>query len=155
MSIIKDTVHDLDLNKLPKRLAEYELLIEAAQPCFDLTHKKLEEACKVHANDLMVYDMMLQECKTIEETIKFKVEEVESLIFKRLNETNKKVLGTTEIKQYIKSDPQYVAAMEILLEVNLTRRRLESIVEALKSLGWSLGHIVKLRIAQLEDTILW
>ena len=65
-----------------------------------------------------------------------------------------RALGTRDIQQYIKSEPQYVAAQTILLEVQHTKRRLEAIVEALKSLGWSLNNIVKLRIAQLEHVTL-
>jgi hypothetical protein len=102
----------------------------------------------------MFYDVMLQECKTIEETIREKVEQVEASLYRRINENNQKALGVRETQLYVKSEPQYIDAMEILLEVVHTKRRLESIVEALKSMGWSLGHIVKLRIAQLENTIL-
>jgi len=154
MSIIQETTRELNLNIVPAKIALYEQLIDAAEPCFELNNKKLEDAVKIHSKDLMFYDLMLQECKTIEETIKTKVEEIESSCYKRISEGNKKALGTTEIKQYIKSEPKYVSAMEILLEVQHTKRRLESIVEALKSLGWSLSNIVKLRIAQLEKTIL-
>lgn len=154
MSIIQETSRELNLSKVPSRIALYEQLIDAAEPVFELSGKNLEEACKNHAKDLMFYDMMFQECKTIEETIRMKVEEIESSLYKRINDSNQKALGTREIQQYIKSEPQYVSAMEILLEVVHTKRRLESIVEALKSLGWSLANIVKLRIAQLEKTIL-
>jgi hypothetical protein len=154
MSIVSDTKRDVNLNKIPGRIELYEQLIDAAETCFTLEGRNLEDACKNHAKDLMFYDMMLQECKTIEETIREKVEEVEATLYRNINESNKKALGTREIQLYVKSEPQYVQAMEILLEVVHTKRRLESIVEALKSMGWSLGHIVKLRISQLENTVL-
>jgi hypothetical protein len=154
MSVVSETKVEINLNKIPSRLALYEQLCDAAEPCFELNGKHLEDVCKTHAKDLMFYDMMLQECKTIEETIRARIEEIESTLYKRLNETSNRALGTTDIKQYIKAEPQYVQAYEILLEVVHTKRKLESIVEALKSLGWSIGHIVKLRIAQLEKTTL-
>lgn len=154
MSIIAETKREINLNKIPARMKLYEELIDAAEACFELEGKNLEDACKNHSKDLMFYDMMLQECKTIEETIRVKVEEIESSLYRKINDSNQKALGTREIQQYVKSEPQYVDAMEILLEVVHTKRRLESIVEALKGLGWSLGHIVKLRIAQLENTVL-
>lgn len=153
-SIVQSTKRELNLSKVPARMAVYEELIEAAEICFELGGKNLEGVCRNHARDLMTYDMMLQECKTIEETIRVKIEELESSLYRKINDTSQKALGVREIQQYIKSEPQFVAASEILLEVLHTKRRLESIVEALKSLGWSLGHIVKLRIAQLEKTIL-
>ena len=102
----------------------------------------------------MFYDLMLQECRTIEETIRVKVDEIESSLFRKLNETSQRALGTRDIQQYIKSDSQFVAAQEIMLEVVHVKRQLEAIVEALKSMGWSLNNIVKLRIAQLEGATL-
>jgi len=155
MSIVSDTFQEVNLNKIPARIALYEQLCDAAEPCFELNGKHLEDVCKNHAKDLMFYDMMLQECKTIEDTIRLKIEEVESSLYRHLNENNgNRALGTTDIKQYIKSEPRYVQAYEILLEVVHVKRKLEAIVEALKSLGWSIGHIVKLRIAQLEKITL-
>ena len=154
MSIVTDTKRELNLNKIPNRIELYEQLIDAAEPCFQLDGKSLEVACKNHAKDLMFYDQMLQECKTIEETIRGKIEEVEATLYKKINDSSQKALGTREIQLYVKSEPQYIDAMHILFEVVHTKRRLESIVEALKSLGWSLNNIVKLRIAQLENTIL-
>jgi hypothetical protein len=154
MSFIQDTKRELNLNKVPGRIVLYEQLIDAAEVCFELQGRNLEEACKTHAKDLMTYDQMLQECKTIEEAIKAKVEEIESDLYRQINETSQRALGPREIQQYIKSEPRYVNALEVLMEVQHTKRRLESIVEALKSMGWSLGHIVKLRIAQLQDTVL-
>jgi chaperonin cofactor prefoldin len=102
----------------------------------------------------MFYDVMLQECKSIEETIRYKIDELESTLYRNLNENSNRVLGTRDIQQYIKSDPQFVNAQEVLMEVIVVKRKLEAIVEALKSMGWSLNNITKLRIAQLEDAIL-
>jgi hypothetical protein len=154
MSVIKETIGELALKKVPARLALYEQLVENAESLFKLEGKSLEEACKEHAQNLMMYDLMLQECKTIEETIKVKTEEIESNLYRKYNESYQRALGTTEIKQYIKGDPSYISAYEILLEVNHIKRKLESVVEALKSMGWSLSHIVKLRVAQLGDDTL-
>lgn len=154
MSMISETKRELNLNKIPGRIALYEQLIDAAEPCFQLEGKGLENACKNHAKDLMFYDMMFQECKTIEETIKYMIEGLESSLYRKINDSSQKALGTREIQLYIKSEPQYISAVEILLEVVHTKRKLESIVEALKSMGWSLNNIVKLRIAQLENIIL-
>ena len=154
MSIVSDTKRELNLSKIPAQIDLYEQLISAAEPCFDLDGKSLETACKNHAKDLMFYNLMLQECKTIEETIRCRVEEIESDLYKRVGGGSQRALGVRETQQYVKSEPQYVNAMEVLLEVAHTKRKLEAIVEALQSLGWSLNNLVKLRIAQLENTIL-
>lgn len=154
MSVVKDAFIAINLNRVPDRIALYDQLCQAAEPMFELTGRKLEDACKSHAKDLKDFDSMLQECKTIEDAVRIKVEEVEGELYKKYNENNQRALSQRDIGQYIKGDPKYVAAYEILLEVVHQKRQLESIVEALKSMGWSLSHITKIRIAQLENTIL-
>lgn len=154
MSVVGETVGEIKLGRIPSRIATYEQLIEAAETVFQLNGRGLEELCKEHAQNLMFYDVMLQECRTIEETIKTKVEEIESQVFQKYHNNMSIKLNATEIRQYIKGDPDYVKAAEILLEVQHTRRRLEAIVEALKSMGWSINNITKLRIAQLDHVTL-
>lgn len=154
MSVVDETVSEIRLGKIPGRIAIYEQLIENAETVFQLSGRGLEELCKEHAQNLMFYDVTLQECKTIEETIKGKVEEIEGQLFQKYHSGMNLKLNTTEIRQYIKGDPQYVKACEILLEVQHTKRRLEAVVEALKSLGWSINNIVKIRIAQLDHVSL-
>ena len=88
MSVISETLAEVQLHKIPARVALYDQLIDAAEPCFTLNNTNLEQLCKNHAKDLLFYDLMLQECKTIEDTIRLKCEEVESRIFRRLNEFN-------------------------------------------------------------------
>lgn len=154
MTVVDETVSEIRLGKIPGRIAIYEQLIDGAEEVFKLEGKGLEECCKVHAQNLMFYDVMLQECKTIEETIKGKVDEIEGQLYQKYHSGMQLKLSTTDIRQYIKGDPAFVKACEILLEVQHTKRRLEAIVEALRSMGWSINNITKLRIAQLEHTIL-
>lgn len=154
MSIVDETINEIRLGKIPGRIALYEQLIENAESVFELAGKGLEECCKAHAQNLMFYDVMLQECKTIEETIKFKVEEIESQLYQKYHTGMQLKLSSTDIRQYIKGDPIFVKACEILVEVQHTKRRLEAVVEALKSMGWSINNIVKLRIAQIEHATL-
>jgi hypothetical protein len=153
MSIVKETIRSLNLNKVPERLALYEQLVQNAEPLFQLSGKGLEETCKEHAQNLMMYDLMLQECKTIEETIRAKMEEVEGELYQKY-QTGPRALSTTDIKNYIKGDPRYVNAFEILLEVSHSKRQLEAVVEALKSMGWSINNIVKIRVAELSHVTL-
>ena len=153
-SPISEIFGELDLNKIPKKIALYEDMILAAESILDLAEVKLEVACKDHAKNKMVYNLLFKECQTIEEAIKIKVESIESSLYKALNENNDRALGNRDINQYIKSDKRYLEANEILLEVMLVRKKLEAVVDAIESFGWSLNNIVKLRIAQLENVVL-
>lgn len=165
MSVLQDAVGSIALKRIPQRLELYEALIAAAEPTRDidtgqetgmfvLANRNLEEACKQHAQNVMTYSSMLQECKTIEDALKNRLEEIESELYKKLNENHSRALSQRDITVYLQSEPQVVEANKIMVEVILVRRKLEAIVDALKDMGWTLSHIVKLRVAQLEDTTL-
>lgn len=153
MSIVKDAIRSVQLSQIPAQLVIYEQLVQNAEPLFQLSNKGLEETCKEHAQNLMFYDLMFQECKTIEDTIRMKIDEIEGELYQKY-QGGQRALSSTDIKNYIKGDPRYVAALEILLEVAHVKRQLEAVVEALKSMGWSIANIVKLRVAQLEHITL-
>jgi hypothetical protein len=142
------------LAQIPDRLQIYDQLIAEAAPLFELKGKGLEEANKDHAQNLMFYDLMLQEAKTIEEYLKLKMEETEALLYRKYIESSARALGANDLKMYVRGDPEYVAANQILLDVAHTRKQLEAIVEAMKTMGWSLSNIVKLRVAQLDHIVL-
>ena len=154
MSVVSETKRAININKVPDRIALYEQLIEAAEPMFKLNGQNLEQACKEHAQNLMNYDLMLQECKAIEDTVRGRLDEIESELYRKYLENSSRALNTREIPQYIKGEPTYVAMYEIVLEVVNIKRQLEAIVEALKTMGWSLANIVKLRVAQLDHVTL-
>lgn len=142
------------LAKIADRLANYELIIKSSEPVFDMSGKKLEDLCKQQPQDLSMYNLILQECKTIEQYVETKAEEQEGLLFRKYIESGARALGATELKQYVRSDPIYVEVKSILTDVNHIKRSLEAIVGALETMGWSLSNIVKLRVAEMDHTIL-
>lgn len=142
------------LAKIADRLANYELIITSSEPVFEMSGKKLEELCKQQPQDLSMYNLLLQECKTIEQYVEAKAEEQEGLLYRKYIESGARALGATELKQYVKSDPAYVEIKSILTDVNHIKRSLEAIVSALETMGWSLSNITKLRIAEMDHVIL-
>lgn len=144
----------IPMSKVPDKLQIYRELILAAEPVFKLDGKGLETACAEHAQNLMFYDLMLQECKAIDAWARMKMGEVEGRLYKVLNEGRQQRLSSTDIKAYIGGEPDYVQAYEIVLEVAHIKNQLQSIVDALQAMGYSLNNIVKIRVAQLEHVTL-
>lgn len=149
-----DGLKSTPLVRIPAKLEVYEALIKAAEPLFNLEGAVLEDACKAHLQNLALYDMMYNECKTIEAYLDAKREEVEASLHKHYLENSQRQLGARDLVMYIRGDPQVIEVIQILLEVSHVRRQLEAIVEAFKTMGWSLSNIVKLRVAQLDHTTL-
>lgn len=143
-----------NLGNLISILDDYDKKIGEAKACFQLEGEKLEDMCKKHAQDLYVYDSLLGELKVIENLMEMKASEAESIAYKFYNEKNGLKLSTSDLKMYVQSDQTYMDHKTLLFEVQRVRRQAEAVVEALKDLGWNLSHIVKIRVADLEDTIL-
>ncbi len=154
MSLIGELKKNSTLEAVAKRLEVYELLIEESKPIFELKGKRLEELIKDQAFNLVGYDQLLQECKTIENFMTQKLETTEAHLHKHYLENTQRALQQRDLAMYIKGDPQFSEVNQVVMEVAHIRRQLEAIVDALKSLGWSLNNIVKLRVEQLEQTVL-
>lgn len=132
------------------------LLSEANEAAvfFDLDGKKLEVLNRDHPQKLMCYGLLLQESKAIEEFLKTKLEMIESIIYREIIENSMKALTATDIKMWIRGDVRYVEYNQLLVDSVYVKNVLQSIMDALQTMGWSLSNIVKLRIASLEDTVL-
>lgn len=141
---------DKTLQEVVARVSLYEQLIEAAEPCFQIEGRRLEEVLKQHASNLLVYDTALQEAKAIEDLVKKRQDEVKSAHWKKYNENYSRQLNTRDIEAYIAGEPDYAQVVGVVLIVVEVKRKLEAIVNALTSLGWTLNNIVKLRVAQLD-----
>lgn len=149
MSVVAQ-LSDKSLHDITARVNLYERLIETAEPCFQIEGRRLEEVLKQHAANLMIYDTALQETKGIEDLVKKRLDEVKSQHWRRYNENYGRQLNTRDIEAYIAGEPDYAQALGVVLVVVEVKRKLEAIVNALTSLGWTLNNIVKLRVAQLD-----
>jgi hypothetical protein len=160
MSVLKD-FKDKPLSEVPGKLKVYQASIDLAtgdgkevNGVFDLSGKALIDACQQQPQDLVFYNLMFQECKTIEDYLTNRMETVEAEVYKSHLESNARALGARDLTMYVKSDPQYIEAKTVLLEVTLVRRQLEAIVEALQTLGWALSNITKLKVSEMDHTVL-
>lgn len=157
MSVIMslDTRDDAELfPQLLSIISTYENFVEEAEPLFKIDGKKLEEVCRTLPKNLSVYDRRYQEMKTLEEWMVVKRDKIQSKLWKKFLEGYPRALASKDIQMYIQGDAEYVEFTEIMLEVANIKAKLQSIVKAFEQLGWMVGHITKLRIAELQDTVL-
>lgn len=143
-----------DLTKVLDYLSKYDDELTKVEPLFELKNQRLELLCKTHPQYLARYDQMLGEIKSIEGIVQLRLEQEESKHWKKYNEGYPRQLTARDIQSYISGEKDVVAIKEILLEVQSYKLQFTAVVEAFKSMGWSLNNIVKLRISELQDTIL-
>jgi hypothetical protein len=145
---------EAQVEKIANAQIRFEVLINEAGQHFELDDKKLEEVCKNQVKQQHLYEVALQECKSIIDVLELHRDYVRSLLWQKYNENHKRTLTAKDIDIYISSEKEWLDIMEIILNINETRKKLEGIVEALKQLAWSLTNIVKLRVHQLEHATL-
>jgi len=143
-----------DLTKILTYLTKYDEELEKAEPLFKLEKQRLELLCRTHPQYLARYDQLLAEIKSLEDIVQLRLEQEESKHWKKYNEGYPRQLTARDIQAYISGEKEVVAIKEILLEVQSYKMQFNAIVEAFKSMGWSLNNIVKLRVSELQDTIL-
>ena len=157
MSVVMslDTKDDAELfPQLLSIITKYEKYVEEADPLFKIEGKKLEEVGRTLPKNRVVYDRHYHEMKTLEEWMMVKREKIQSKLWKKFLEGYPRALAAKDIQMYIQGDPEYVEFTEIILEVANIKAKLQSLVKAFEQMGWMLAHVTKLRVAELQDTVL-
>lgn len=142
------------LDRIVPLLPKYEEKIAASEPIFQLEGRRLEEIMRTLPHYQATYDQAYQELKSLEEWVNNIKEKKVGKLWKKYNESYSRALSTRDIQAYIASEKDIVELNQILIEVILLKSSMLSIVEALKQMGWMAGHVTKLRIAEMQDTIL-
>jgi len=142
------------LEEIIPLLPKYEQKIAAAEPIFKIEGRRLEEVMRTLPHYQSSYDQSLQEMKGLEEWILNIKEKRIGKLWKKYNEGYNKQLSTKDITMYIAAEKEIVELNQIIIEVVALKNNLESIVEALRQMGWMVGHITKLRVAEMQDAIL-
>lgn len=142
------------LGEIIPLLEKYEQKIKAAEPVFQIEGRRLEEVARTVPHYQASYDQLLQEIKGLEEWLTNIKEKKVGKLWKKFNEGYSRQLSTRDIQAYIAADQEIVDLNQILIEVVVLKNNLNSIVEAIKQLGWMVGHMTKLRVAELQDAIL-
>jgi hypothetical protein len=143
-----------ELEKIVPLLPKYEIMVENAKPIFELEGRRLEEIARTLPKYQSSYDQAYQEMKALEDWVNNIKEKKTAKLWKKYNEGYQKALSARDIQAYIAGEKDIVETNQIIIEVLLIKNQLNAIVEALKNLGWMVGHITKIRVAELQETIL-
>lgn len=135
-------------------LDRYEKKCAAAEPIFKIEGHRLEEVMRTLPHYQSSYDQTYQELKSLEDWILNIKDKKVAKLWKKYNENYSRQLSTKDIQMYIAGEKEIVELNQIIIEVVALKNNFAAIVEALKNLGWMVGHITKLRIAEMQDAIL-
>lgn len=132
---------------------KYEKLIKDAEPLFQLEGMRLELIARNLPYHQVTYDTAAQEAKQIIKWLENYKSKLESRYLKNYSQ-GQKALGSREITVFIAGEPEIVDVNELIIEATLIYQKLDSIVEAFKQMGWMVGNIVKLRVAEIHEAVI-
>jgi hypothetical protein len=137
----------------PAHFDRWEKEVIGAEPIFELAGQKLEVIARAVPHHQFKYAGLAQEAKALMKLLETHLDKVEAKYAKNYAQ-GAKALGQRETQQYIQGEREVVDLKQLIVQANLLQNQLEEIVEAIKQMGWMLGNVVKLRVAELQDTII-
>lgn len=153
MSFLFTLDEDKLTEQLPNIFAKYEKKIAEAEPLFSLEGKHLEVIARSIPYHQVEFDEAAHDMKQLMKWLENYRAKVEARLMKNYL-GGQRVLGARELNTFINGEHDMVEANQLIIEANLLYSKLESIVEGFKQMGWMVGNITKLRVAELNDVIL-
>lgn len=140
-------------DQLPSIFDEYERLVEEAEPLFQLEGMRLELIARNlpyhQAHYMKKSDDMKQVVKWLE-NYKAKLEAK----FTKNYMQGQRSLTQRDANTLIAGEREIVELNQLIIEAALIHGKLNDIVEGFKQMGWMVQSIVKLRIAELQETVI-
>jgi hypothetical protein len=147
----------LDESKLGEQLPEIfdavELEIAKAEPLFDIEGIRLELLARDLPKHQGHYDLKAQEMKQLMKWLENYKGKQEAILLKNYNK-GQRALSATDQRILIGGEKDIVETNQLIIATTLLYGKLDAIVEAFKQMGWMIGHITKLRVAELGDIII-
>jgi hypothetical protein len=139
--------------QLPEIFEEVEREIAKAEPLFDIEGVRLELLARDLPKHQGHYDLKAQEMKQLMKWLENYKGKQEAILLKNYNK-GQRALSATDQRILIGGEKDIVETNQLIIEATLLYGKLDSIVEAFKQMGWMIGHITKLRVAELGDIII-
>ncbi len=135
---------------LPDILEGFQNELVDAEKRVDPTGQLLETSLSKNSAWLHYYDSRRNKLKTLSKFFEMECNRVRGELYRGYKENYSRSLGERDIIKYIDASPEYIEKRELLFEVQEVEGEYTAIVESLQALNYSLGHMTKLRIANLE-----
>ena len=143
-----------DLSNVPAFIDHFESELESARRDLSLKGKSLER----HASELpgMVEERFaqLQEIEAVLEYLNIKLKQARSVEFKKFLEAYQKSLSSRDAEKYVDGVQSIVDTTLLVNEVALLRNKFLGISKGFEAKNFMTGHIIKLRVAGLDDASL-
>jgi len=144
-----------DLSNLDQVLSAYGDLFSEAKQDIAINNKTLQFANMEQASNYARFDQIRVELEIIVELAEAKVKEVRTKAMKLLLKDSEKTYGERILDKMIDDNPTYLKYLRLLLKSREAYLKAKAIVDAITQRGYSLNNITKVRVAALQDTVLY
>ena len=143
-----------DLVNLPQVLEAYEAIANEAEKDIAIKGKTIEKSNVEQPSLFAYYDQKRVELKTIRDYIELLTEKQHGKSWMKLTENHSRELAARDKENYIKFDEKHIVYKELHLSAKHTHDQFESIVDAIRSRGYALNNITRLKCAEIDDVYL-
>jgi hypothetical protein len=147
---------ETDIGKLQLQMIgffdKWEKEVALAAPLFNIEGAKLEHLARTIPQHQFHYATLAQEAKAAMKYFETMLEQQEAMYAKNYAHGNR-AYGAREVQQFIQGEKEVVEMKQLIVQAAYYHQQLAEIVESIKQMGWMVGHIVKLRVATLEETV--
>lgn len=134
-------------------LERLESEVAKAAPLFELNGRRLEEIARELPQHQAYYMQLSQEAKHLVKWLENHLEKIEARLTNN-HLKGQRAYGSRETTVLIAGSSEMVEHKQLIIEASLTYQKLDSIVEGFRQMGWMVGNVTKLRVAELQDVIL-
>jgi hypothetical protein len=145
--------NDALMNELPVFFASWQAEIDKAEPIFKIEGARIEALARDIPHHQVYYAQRAQEAKAVVRWLEIQKGRAESRYVKNYNQSPR-ALGVKEQAQYLQGEKDVIELNQLITEAALKQAQLEEIVEAIKQMGWMIGHITKLRVVEMQDAVI-
>jgi hypothetical protein len=153
MSIL-DVLND-DLSNINQVLSAYGDLFTEAKADISINNKTLQQANMEQPSNYARFDQIRVELEIIMELADLKVSQVRAQAMRQIIKDDSKHYGERMLDKMIDENPSYLKYYKIYLRCKEMYTKSKSIVESMSQRGYSLNNITKIKVAALEDTVLY
>lgn len=153
MSFLLELEEDRLGEQLMKHFARFEKEIQLAEPLFSLDGRRLEHVARDLPYHQVNYARLAQEAKSISKWLENHKAKLESIHHKNYSR-GQRALSATDQRLLIGGEKDIIETNQLIIEATLLQHKLDEITESFRQMGWMVGHITKLRVAELGDIVL-
>jgi hypothetical protein len=153
MSFLFTLDEDKLSEQLPEIFAKAEREILKAEPLFEIEGQRLELLMRNLPQHQGHYAQKAQEMKQLMKWLENYKAKLEFIHLKNYSR-GQRALSATDQRVFLGGEQNVIEVNQLIIEANLMYSKFDEITEAFKQLGWMLGNITKLRVAELHEVII-